>query len=131
MGLQGRYIFGYWSDSRTVGNGTILAATPPTGWAEGALPETAADLTPEDNAMWQAQTLNVTAGNGEDLGLFLRGFGEDTNHDMYVLTNDVGGPDKSTSTGKIWRIVSPTAISPATQAAVGNLTENVTAIAGE
>ena len=54
MGLQGRYIFGYWSDSRTVGNGTILAATPPTGWAEGALPETAADLTPEDNAMWQA-----------------------------------------------------------------------------
>ena len=131
MGLQGRYIFGYWSDSRTVGNGTILAATPPTGWAEGALPETAADLTPEDNAMWQAQTLNVTAGSGEDLGLFLRGFGEDTDHDMYVLTNDVGGPDKSTSTGKIWRIVSPTAISPATQAAVGNLTENVTAIAGE
>jgi hypothetical protein len=128
MGLQGRYIFGYWSDSRTVGNGTILAATPPTGWAEGALPETAADLTPEDNAMWQAQMLNVTAGNGEDLGLFLRGFGEDTNHDMYVLTNDVGGPDKSTSTGKIWRIVSSTAISPATQAAVGNLTENATAL---
>ncbi len=128
MNLQGRYIFGYWSDSRTVGNGTILAATPPTGWAEGALPDTAADLTPEDNAMWQAQALNVTAGNNEDLGLFLRGFGEDTNRDMYVLTNDVGGPDASTSTGKVWRIVPPTAISPATQAAGENLTENVTMV---
>ncbi|NLA38413.1 MAG: PQQ-dependent sugar dehydrogenase, partial [Methanomicrobiales archaeon] len=47
VGLQGRYMFGYWSDSRTVGDGTILAATPPAGWIGGALPE--------DNAMWQAQ----------------------------------------------------------------------------
>jgi len=123
-GLQGRYLFGYWSDSRTVGNGTILAATPPTGWAEGALPQTAASLTPDENAMWEAQTVNVTARNNETLGAFLRGFGEDTNQDLYVLTNDVGGPDPSTSTGKLWKIVPPTAAGPAatTPAVTGNVT---------
>jgi len=133
-GLDGRYLFGYWSDSRTVGNGTILAATPPTGWTEGALPETAASLTPEENAMWEVQTVNIIARNNETLGAFLRGFGEDTNRDMYVLTNDVGGPDPSTSTGKLWKIVPPTAVTPApatatptvTQTAAGNQTQNMT-----
>ena len=113
VGLQGRYLFGYWSDSRTVGNGTLLAATPPAGWAEGALPQTAASLTPEENAMWEAQMVNITARNNETLGAFLRGFGEDASQDMYVLTNDVGGPDNATSTGKLWKIVSPTAVTPA------------------
>ncbi|MCK9277672.1 MAG: PQQ-dependent sugar dehydrogenase [Methanoculleus sp.] len=123
-GLQGRYLFGYWSDSRTVGNGTILAATPPAGWAEGALPQTSASLTPDENAMWEAQTVNITARNNETLGAFLRGFGEDTNQDLYVLTNDVGGPDPSTSTGKLWKIVPPTAAGPAatTPAVTGNVT---------
>jgi glucose/arabinose dehydrogenase len=111
--LEGRYIFGYWSDSRTVGNGTLLAATPPTGWAEGALPETAVSLTPDENAMWDVQTVNITGGTNETLGTFLRGFGEDANQDLYVLTNDVGGPDNSTSTGKLWKIVPPTAVTPA------------------
>lgn len=111
--LEGRYIFGYWSDSRTVGNGTLLAATPPTGWAEGALPETAVSLTPVENAMWDVQTVNITGGTNETLGTFLRGFGEDANQDLYVLTNDVGGPDNSTSTGKLWKIVPPTAVTPA------------------
>ena len=130
-GLEGRYIFGYWSDSRTVGNGTLLAATPPAGWAEGALPETAASLTPDANAMWEVQTVNITGGTNETLGMFLRGFGEDANQDLYVLTNDVGGPDNSTSTGKLWKIVPPAAVTPApttvtptvTQTAAGNQTE--------
>lgn len=123
VGLQGRYLFGYWSDSRTVGNGTLLAATPPTGWAEGALPETAASLTPDENAMWEAQTVNVTARNNETLGAFLRGFGEDASQEMYVLTNDVGGPDNTTSTGKLWKIVPPTAVTPAP---AQNQTQNMT-----
>lgn len=129
-GLEGRYIFGYWSDSRTVGNGTLLAATPPTGWAEGALPQTSANLTPDANAMWDVQTVNVTSQTNETLGMFLRGFGEDTNRDLYILTNDVGGPDNSTSTGKLWKIVPPTGVTPApttvtpavTQTAAGNQT---------
>ena len=127
VGLQGRYIFGYWSDSRTVGNGTLLAATPPAGWAEGALPPTAAGLTPEDNAMWQTQIVSVAARNNETLGMFLRGFGEDANLDMYVLTSDVGGPDTSTSTGKIWKIVPPTLVNPALDAEALEVTPTVAA----
>ncbi len=127
VGLQGRYIFGYWSDSRTVGNGTLLAATPPATWA--APPSTAADLTPEENAMWDAQIVNVTNRDNETLGMFLRGFGEDINLDMYVMTNDVGGPDNSTSTGKIWKIVPFTAVTPATQTAAGDMTQNMTGTA--
>ena len=106
--LEGRYIFGYWSDSRTVGNGTLLAATPPAGWTA---PESAANLTPEANAMWEVQMVNITGQANETLGMFLRGFGEDANQDLYVLTNDVGGPDNSTSTGRVWRVAAPTNVS--------------------
>ena len=57
--------------------------------------------------MWRAQKLKVSGRDDEFLGMFVRGFGEDTNRDMYVVTNDTGGPDASASTGKAWRIVPP------------------------
>ncbi|MDD4567922.1 dehydrogenase, PQQ-dependent, s-GDH family [Methanoculleus chikugoensis] len=102
--LEGKYVFGYWSDSRTVGNGTLLVATPPEGWIA---PESAANLTADANAMWEVQPVNITGGENETLGMFLRGFGEDAGGDLYVLTNDVGGPDNATSTGRVWRVVAP------------------------
>jgi len=105
--LQGRCIFGYWGDSRIKGNGILLVATPPEGWAESERPKTATDLTPEGNTMWRAQKLKVSGRDDEFLGMFVRGFGEDTNRDMYVMTNDTGGPDASASTGKAWKIVPP------------------------
>ncbi|MFA5615111.1 MAG: plastocyanin, partial [Methanoculleus sp.] len=105
--LQGRCIFGYWTDSRAVGNGILLVATPPEGWHEGERPGTAADLNAEGNTMWRSQKLKVTGHTDEFLGMFVRGFGMDANQDMYVVTNDAGGPDASTSTGKVWKIVSP------------------------
>ena len=106
-GLQGRCIFGYWGDSRLVGNGILLVATPPEEGAGGERPMDASGLTPEGNAMWRAQKLKVTGKKDEFLGMFVRGFGEDINRDMYVVTNDTGGPDASTSTGKVWKIVPP------------------------
>ncbi|MCT8337483.1 plastocyanin [Methanoculleus sp. Afa-1] len=122
--LEGKYVFGYWSDSRTVGNGTLLAATPPEGWTA---PESAANLTAEANSMWEAQSVNITGQENETLGMFLRGFGEDANQDLYVLTNDVGGPDNSTSTGRVWRVVAPTGNGPApTENVTPMVTENVT-----
>jgi glucose/arabinose dehydrogenase/plastocyanin len=124
--LEGRYVFGYWSDSRTVGNGTLLAATPPEGWAA---PQSAANLTPEANAMWEVQTVNITSGENETLGMFLRGFGEDAERDLYVLTNDVGGPDNATSTGRVWRVAAPTNVSTTptmTANVTPGATENVT-----
>jgi plastocyanin len=127
--LEGKYVFGYWSDSRTVGNGTLLVATPPEGWDEGALPD-AANLTPEANAMWEVQPMNVTGQTNETLGMFLRGFGEDAERDLYVLTNDVGGPDNTTSTGRVWRVVAPADAGPiptmnVTPAPAGNETPGV------
>ena len=122
--LEGRYIFGYWSDSRTVGNGTLLAATPPAGWAA---PQSAANLTPEANAMWEVQMVNITSGENETLGMFLRGFGEDAERELYVLTNDVGGPDPSTSTGKVWRVVPPVPTSTIAPTPTTNVTPAVTA----
>ncbi|MDV2482468.1 plastocyanin [Methanoculleus sp. Wushi-C6] len=117
--LEGSYVFGYWSDSRTVGNGTLLVATPPEGWAEGELPQSAGNLTAEQNAMWETRTVNITGQ--ENLGMFLRGFGEDADGELYVLTNDVGGPDNTTSTGRVWKIVAPAAAGP-TPTPTGNVT---------
>jgi len=37
---------------------------------------------------------------------------------MYVLTNDVGGPDESTSTGRVWKIVPFTDSTPVPVASV-------------
>ena len=122
--LEGKYVFGYWSDSRTVGNGTLLAATPPEGWTA---PESAENLTAGANAMWEAQSVNITGSENETLGMFLRGFGEDANQDLYVLTNDVGGPDNTTSTGRVWRVVAPTGGAPApTENVTPMVTENAT-----
>jgi len=107
--LRGRCIFGYWGDSRIEGNGILLVATPPEGWAEKERPGTAEGLTPGGNPMWRAQKLKVSGRTDEFLGMFVRGFGEDTDRDMYVVTNDTGGPDTSTRTGKVWKIVPPAA----------------------
>lgn len=120
--LEGRYVFGYWSDSRTVGNGTLLVATPPEGWTA---PESAENLTADANAMWEVQTVNITGQ--ENLGMFLRGFGEDADGELYVLTNDVGGPDNTTSTGRVWKVVAPTEAGPVpTTNVTPGATENVT-----
>ncbi len=120
--LDGKYIFGYWSDSRTVGNGTLLAATPPEGWTA---PESAENLTAEANAMWEVQAVNITGQ--ENLGMFLRGFGEGADGELYVLTNDVGGPDTTTSTGRVWKVVAPDGAGPVpTENVTPGATENVT-----
>jgi glucose/arabinose dehydrogenase/plastocyanin len=125
--LDGKYVFGYWSDSRTVGNGTLLVATPPEGWTA---PESAENLTAEANAMWEVQAVNITGQ--ENLGMFLRGFGEDADGELYVLTNDVGGPDNTTSTGRIWKVVAPTGAGPTpTMNVTPGATENVTPAATE
>jgi hypothetical protein len=37
--------------------------------------------------------------------MFVRGFGEDENHELYVLTSMTSGPDPATATGQIWKLV--------------------------
>lgn len=93
--LSGRYVFGYWS-------GTFAAATPPPGWNASDFPETAEALAPGDIAMWRVQRLNVT---GTPTDPFLLGFGADDDGEVYALTTNFSGPDASTATGRVWRLV--------------------------
>jgi hypothetical protein len=103
--LSGRYVFGYW-------NGNFAAATPPPGWNASDFPDSAENLTPENVAMWRLQRLNVTGMPGGSGNNFLLGFGEDEGSELYVLTTGVAGPDASTATGRIWKIVPANATVP-------------------
>lgn len=99
--LTGKYLFGDWSDSRTVGNGTLLLGTPPKEGGAG---------TP--NAMWSVSLVNIsTSPNGRVNG-FVRGFGEDDQHELYLLTSQTGGP--SGTTGKVYQIIAPATVKTGT-----------------
>jgi hypothetical protein len=88
--LEGRYIFGVWSNDFATPGGTLLAARPtPTG-------------------LWSFEELFVVKrgddGSGE-LGHFLLGFGQDRAGEVYVCTTDNIGP--SGTTGRVYKIVRP------------------------
>jgi glucose/arabinose dehydrogenase len=84
--LRGRYIFGDWSTSSGAGRGILMAATRP---AQGGL--------------WEITRLEI--GGQADLGHYLLSFGEDEDHELYVLTTDSPGP--SGRTGRVYRLVAP------------------------
>ncbi len=39
------------------------------------------------------------------MNAYVRGFGEDENHELYVLTSMKSGPDPAAATGEIWKLV--------------------------
>jgi hypothetical protein len=39
------------------------------------------------------------------MNTFIRGFGEEENHELYVLTNRKCGPDPAAATGEIGKLV--------------------------
>jgi len=106
--VTGRYVFGYWGGGFVPGDVVLLAATPPPGWNASAVPDSAESLTPDDVAMWSLQRLNVTPA----VEAFLLGFGEDEWSELYLLTTNVTGPDPSTATGRVWKIVPEDAAAP-------------------
>ena len=105
--LQGSYIFGTWSDeSRTVGNGTLLVASPPTGLDTATLPADAASLTATQNAMWTTRLMTVANNPNGRINAFVRGMVEDGNHEVLVMINQNGGPGLTPQTsGEIWQMV--------------------------
>jgi hypothetical protein len=46
----------------------------------------------------------VNTPNGR-VNAYIRGFGQDTNRELYVLTNMKSGPDPNGTTGEIWKLV--------------------------
>lgn len=83
--LRGRYVFGDYSDGLTSGNGRVLFVDE----ADRANPE---KRTPK--------VFNLVNGH---INMFVLGFGEDENGELYVLANKTGGPDKET--GVVMRLV--------------------------
>jgi glucose/arabinose dehydrogenase len=86
--LQGRYVFADWSTSFAQPDGTLLVAS--------SRPE---------GKLWQIQELSVKGRAGGRLGHFILGFGQDSQGEVYVLTNDRNSP--SGETGNVYQLVRP------------------------
>jgi glucose/arabinose dehydrogenase len=83
----GRYVFGDWSTSFSVGDGTLLVASPPGLGGDG----------------WSFQELEIGTRDDGRLGAFVLGFGQDAQNELYVLTSNAPGP--AGDTGRVWKIV--------------------------
>jgi len=86
--FEGRYIFGDWSTSFGLADGSLFVATRPDS----------------DGEMWNFQELEIVSHEDGRLGAYLLGFGQDAENELYVLTSGRAGP--SGSSGRVWRIVS-------------------------
>jgi glucose/arabinose dehydrogenase len=84
--FEGRYVFGDWSTSFSVGDGTLLVASPPGLDGDG----------------WSFQELRIDTDDGR-LDAFVLGFGQDAQNELYVLTSNAAGP--AGDTGRVWKIV--------------------------
>jgi glucose/arabinose dehydrogenase/plastocyanin len=84
--FNGTYIFGDFSKGFSAGNGSLFVARPPSSGEK----------------MWSMKELRIaTSANGR-VGAFVRSFGQDTDHELYVLTSQMLGP--TGNTGKIFKI---------------------------
>jgi hypothetical protein len=55
--------------------------------------------------MWTTQEFMITNSSNGRVNAYVTGFGEDTDHELYVLTSIKSGPDLAASTGEIWKLV--------------------------
>jgi glucose/arabinose dehydrogenase len=83
-GLQGKYIFGTFSQTATTPNGELFMALP-----TGQNP-------------WNYQEL-VLRSFPNDLGYYLKGFGQDLSGEIYLTTSSRLGP--AGNTGKVYKLV--------------------------
>jgi glucose/arabinose dehydrogenase len=82
--LQGKYIFADWSHNMAVGDAGLYAATNLKG------------------ATWSIDQLKP-ASHPDKIRMFLPAFGEDTDGELYVFSNDTS--QLINKTGKVWKIV--------------------------
>jgi glucose/arabinose dehydrogenase len=83
-GFQGKYIFGTFSQSFTAANGELFMAQP-----AGA-------------GLWPFQEIHL-ASHPDDIGYFLKGFGQDDDGEIYLTVSKKLGP--TGTTGKIFKLV--------------------------
>jgi len=98
--FRGKYIFGYFTSApRLIGNGTILIASPPTGWNVSN-----STVYPPDNRMWSTQAVSIANYQELNATAFVRAISSDKNGEVYILTSNVLGPNMTT--GKVYKLVS-------------------------
>lgn len=85
--FKGRYIFGDWSTTFLSGNGKLFVAEP------SAL----------EAGLWMVKKLEIAATEDGNVGAFVLSFGQDADHELYVLTSELPGPVGNT--GKVFKLV--------------------------
>jgi len=83
-GLQGKYIFGTFSQTPTTANGELFMAQP------------------AGPGLWPYQEIMLTS-SPNDVGQYLKGFGQDRHGEIYLATSDLLGP--SGTAGKVYKLV--------------------------
>ncbi|MBL9169268.1 MAG: PQQ-dependent sugar dehydrogenase [Verrucomicrobiales bacterium] len=86
--LQGRYVFGDWSRAWALPEGVFLLGTRPAG---------------AEKSTWAMETLGVKIEDGLKWKAYITGFGEDSEGELYVMTNASNG--LVGKTGKVYKIV--------------------------
>lgn len=83
-GWDGKYIFGTFSQSPTTANGELYMATPSSA------------------SRWDFSEVSLKS-HPDDVGYYLRGFGNDDNGEVYLTVSSMLGP--SGNTGKVLKLV--------------------------
>jgi len=86
-GLQGSYVFGDWTTAWDIPDGRVFAASRPSSGA----------------GLWQVRGLSIATSEDGRLGAYVLAFGQDSDHELYVLTTEATGP--TGNTGKVWKIL--------------------------
>ena len=84
--MNGKYIFGTWTQHHGKPAGAIFVATP------------------NESGMWDFQELEIAQTNSTSIGHYLLSFGQNKEGEMFVLTTDEEGPVGNT--GKLFKITS-------------------------
>jgi len=83
-GLEGRYIFGTFSQTPTTPNGELFIANP------------------HGSSLWDYEELELASHPG-DIGYYLKGLGQDLEGEMYLTVSSRLGP--AGNTGKVFKLV--------------------------
>ncbi len=83
--FRGRYLFGSFSQPGGTPNGELFIATPRTG-----------------GGLWQYAEVTLK-DMPDDLGYYLKGFGQDMKGEVYLTVSSMAGP--SGTTGKVFKLV--------------------------
>ncbi|HEY9362047.1 MAG TPA: PQQ-dependent sugar dehydrogenase, partial [Chitinophagaceae bacterium] len=84
-GYRGKYIFGTFSQSPTTADGELFIANP------------------GGSGLWTYEEVSLTS-HPNDIGYYLKGFGQDAEGEVYLAVSGLLGP--SGNTGKVFKLVS-------------------------